>query len=95
MHWLLAPFRLISSVCRRFLEERLTLVAAALSFDTLLSLVPMIVVGVGLLQYFPFANNMSAALENFVIANLLPGKNPVPLWPNISGGLRIALKSCL
>lgn len=75
MHWLLAPFRLISSVCRRFLEERLTLVAAALSFDTLLSLVPMIVVGVGLLQYFPFANNMSAALENFVIANLLPEKS--------------------
>ena len=75
MHWLLAPFRLIFRVSRRFLEERLTLIVAALSFDTLLSLVPMIAVGIGLLQYFPFANGMIVALENFVIANLLPEKS--------------------
>lgn len=74
MHWLSAPFRLIFRVCRRFLEERLTLIVAALSFGTLLSLVPMVAVGVGLLQYFPFASGMSVALENFVIANFLPEK---------------------
>ena len=72
MRWLLAPFRLISRVIRRFLEERLTLVAAALSFDTLLGLVPMIAVGLGFSRFIPLAHNFSAALEKFFIANLLP-----------------------
>lgn len=74
MHWLSAPFRLIFNVTRRFLGERLTLTAAALSFDTLLGLVPMIAVGVGLLSFFPFASGMATALEKFVITNLLPEK---------------------
>lgn len=72
MRWLLAPFRLISRVISRFFEERLTLAAAALSFDTLLGLVPMIAVGLGLSRYFPLAHNFSGVLEKFFITNLLP-----------------------
>jgi len=71
---ILAPFQLVSRVARRFLQERLTQTAGALSFSTLLGLVPMIAVVIGLLQIFPFASGMSAALEKFLLANLLPEK---------------------
>jgi membrane protein len=74
MRWLFAPFRLIVSVVRRFHAERLAQTAAALSFATLLGLVPMIAVGVGLLSHLPFAEGMNAALEKFLLANLLPEK---------------------
>jgi len=74
MNWLLAPFRLIARVMRRFQSERLAQTAAALSFATLLGLVPMLAVGLGLLSYFPFSAGMSAALEKFLLANLLPDK---------------------
>jgi membrane protein len=57
-----------------FLGERLALTAAALSFDTLLGLVPMIVVGFSLFQLLPHASGMSTALEKFLLANLLPDK---------------------
>jgi membrane protein len=70
----LAPIYLILRVARRFLEERLALTAAALSFHTLLGLVPMIVVGFSLFQLLPYANGVSAALEKFLLANLLPDK---------------------
>ncbi|MDO8933624.1 MAG: YihY family inner membrane protein [Rhodocyclaceae bacterium] len=74
MRWLLAPFRLVLSVVRRFRSERLAQTAAALSFATLLGLVPMLAVGLGLISHFPFAAGMSAALEKFLLANLLPEK---------------------
>ncbi len=74
MRWLLAPFRLIFCVTSRLLEERFTLTAAALSFNSLLGLVPMIAVGLGLLMYFPFFSGMASVLEKFILANLLPEK---------------------
>jgi len=72
--WLLAPFLLVARVVRRFRAERLAQTAAALSFATLLGLVPLIAVGLGLISHFPFAAGMSAALEKFLLANLLPDK---------------------
>ena len=74
MRWLLAPFRLVFRVVRRFQTERLAQTVAALSFATLLGLVPMIAVGLALITHFPFADGMSAALEKFLLANLLPDK---------------------
>lgn len=74
MRSLLALFRLIFRVVSRFQTEHLTLTAAALSFATLLGLVPMIAVGLGLISHFPFADNVSVALEKFLLANLLPDK---------------------
>jgi membrane protein len=74
MRWLFAPFRLVFHVVRRFHSERLAQTVAALSFSTLLGLVPMIAVGVGLLSHLPFAEGMNAALEKFLLANLLPEK---------------------
>jgi len=71
---LLAPFRLIYRVVQRFRGERLAQTAAALSFATLLGLVPMIGVAATLLDHLPFAAGIGAALQKFLLANLLPEK---------------------
>jgi membrane protein len=73
MH-MLAPLRLIANVVRRFRGERLAQTAAALSFATLLGLVPMIVVAASLIDHLPFAASIASALEKFLLANLLPEK---------------------
>jgi membrane protein len=73
MH-VLAPFRLVVSLIARFRGERLAQTAAALSFATLLGLVPMIVVAASLIDHLPFAAGMASALEKFLLANLLPEK---------------------
>ena len=70
MHLILLPFR----VLRRFRNERLTQTAAALSFATLLGLVPMIAVAAAILSHFPLADTLSAAIQKFLLANLLPDK---------------------
>jgi membrane protein len=71
---LLAPFRLPLVVVRRFRVERCAQTAAALSFVTLLGLVPMIVVGAALIEMLPFGIKLSAVLEQFLRATLLPEK---------------------
>ena len=73
MH-LLAPFRLLVRVPRRFRAERLAQTAAALSFATLLGLVPMIAVAAVLIDHLPFADGLRRALEKFLLANLMPDK---------------------
>lgn len=72
--WLLAPFRLVYRVARRFHVDRCAQTAAALSFATLLALVPMIAVAFVLLSQFPFASGVGEALERFLLTNLLPDK---------------------
>ena len=70
MHLLLLPFR----VFRRFVDEHFAQAAAALSFSTLLSLVPMIAIAVLIIARLPFAEGLSRALEQFLLANLLPDR---------------------
>lgn len=70
MHLLLLPLR----VLRRFVDERCAQAAAALSFSTLLSLVPMIAIAVMIIARMPFAETLSRALEQFLLANLLPDR---------------------
>jgi membrane protein len=69
-----APLRLTANVVRRFRGERMAQTAAALSFATLLGLVPMIVVVGSLIDHLPFAAGIASALEKFLLANLLPEK---------------------
>jgi membrane protein len=71
---LLAPFRLVIRVVSRFRAERLAQTAAALSFVTLMALVPMIAVAAALIDHLPFAGGIGVALEKFLLANLLPDK---------------------
>jgi membrane protein len=72
--WLFAPFRLLIRIVQRFQHESFAQTAAALSFATLLGLVPMIAVAAGLLSYLPFASGLEEALRKFLLANLLPEK---------------------
>lgn len=74
MHWLLAPFLLLIRVVRRFGDERYAQTAAALSFATLLGLVPMLVVAAVLLEQLPVAADLGATLEKFIVGTLLPEK---------------------
>jgi membrane protein len=69
-----APFILVGAVVGRFRTERYAQTAAALSFATLLGLVPMLVVGAALIEILPFGIKLSAALEQFLLATLLPEK---------------------
>lgn len=64
----LLPFR----VFRRFGSERLTQTAAALSFTTVLGLVPMIAVAAVIFSHLPFSDTLSAAIQKFLLSNLLP-----------------------
>lgn len=72
--WLLFPFRLLSRVTQRFRRERCTQTAAALSFVSLLGLVPMIAVGFAILSMLPASVGFGHAIEKFLLANLLPDK---------------------
>jgi len=67
---MLLPLR----VFRRFVDERCAQTAAALSFSTLLSLVPMIAIAVLIIARLPFAEGLTKALEQFLLANLLPDR---------------------
>ena len=72
--WLLAPFRLIARTIRRFLGEHCAQTAAALSFATLMGLVPMIAAAFALISLLPAGVGLGSALEKFLLANLLPDK---------------------
>lgn len=71
---LLAPFRLIARVVSRFRAERSAQTAAALAFATVMGLVPMIAGAVALISILPFGSGMGAAVQKFLLANLLPDK---------------------
>lgn len=74
MPMLLTPFRLVQRVALRFHRERSGQTAAALAFTTLLGLVPMLAGGVALISILPFGSGLGAAVEKFLLANLLPDK---------------------
>lgn len=70
MRLLTLPFRLI----RRFFAGQYSQTAAALSFATLLGLVPMIAVGASLLSHLPLADTIALSIQKFLMTNLLPDK---------------------
>lgn len=72
--WLFAPFRLILRTARRFHDEHCAQTAAALSFATLIGLVPMIAAAFALISFLPVGVGLGAALQKFLLANLLPDK---------------------
>lgn len=61
-------------VLRRYRDERYVQTAAALSFATLLGLVPMVAIGAVILSHLPLAESLAAAIQKFLLANLLPEK---------------------
>ena len=57
---------------RRFLDDRLFEAAGALSFTTLLALVPLSIVVFGVLSAFPVFEQWSEMLRDFIFANFVP-----------------------
>lgn len=72
--WLPSPVRLVVRVAQRFQRESLAQTAAALSFTTVLALVPMIAVAAALLSWLPFGTGFENAMRAFLLDNLLPDK---------------------
>ncbi len=62
----------INSVVNRFCEDRCFRVASALSFTTLLSLVPLLTVILSMLSLFPVFETWSETLETFIYQNFVP-----------------------
>lgn len=68
------PMTLPIRILRRFFADGCTQTAAGLSFATLLGLVPLMAVAAAMLSHFPLGDALGTALENFLLANLLPEK---------------------
>ncbi len=65
-------FTLTRLTIRRARQERLPQVAGALSFTTLLSVVPLLAVSLALFTHFPLFGRFEAALEEYLLKSLLP-----------------------
>jgi len=67
-------FAVLLLVFRRFREERCSQIAASLAFTTLLSLVPLLALALAVVSQLPVSARLGAALEQFLVQNLLPEK---------------------
>lgn len=63
---------LVRIVTRRFHDDSCMRIAASLTFTTLLSIVPLITVALTLISAFPVFEEMSQALQAFVLENMVP-----------------------
>jgi membrane protein len=71
------PHRAISvalEIVRRFRNERCSQIAASLAFTTLLSLVPLLALALAVVSQLPVSARLGAALQQFLLQNLLPEK---------------------
>ena len=59
-------------VAGKFKHDKCTQMAASLTFDTLLSLVPLITIALTLFSAFPLFANFSDQIRHFLLSNMLP-----------------------
>ena len=59
-------------VMRRFNEDRCMQIASSLTFTSLLAIVPVVTVAVTVIAAFPFFAQLTAALQVFILQNLMP-----------------------
>jgi membrane protein len=59
-------------VMRRFNEDRCMQIASSLTFTSLLSIVPMVTVAVTVIAAFPVFGDLTAALQTFILQNMMP-----------------------
>jgi membrane protein len=64
-------------VMRRFHEDRCMQIASSLTFTSLLSLVPIATVALTVISAFPVFGEMTAALQTFILQNLVPASADV------------------
>jgi membrane protein len=63
---------LIRIIARRFTEDRCMQIASSLTFTSLLSIVPIVTVAVTVITAFPVFKGVTAALQSFILQNLVP-----------------------
>lgn len=61
----------ISTLYHRFFENRCPSRAASLAYTTLLSLVPLVMVGFYILSWFPVFKNIEPGLQKFILSNFV------------------------
>jgi membrane protein len=66
--------RFVRAVLARFAADRGPSLAASLTYTTLLSLVPLLAIGLAIMTAFPVFEELAAATERFFQDNLLPPK---------------------
>jgi membrane protein len=57
---------------RRFNEDRCMQIAASLTFTSLLAIVPVVTIAVTMISAFPIFAGVTAALQSFILQNLVP-----------------------
>ena len=72
MNFLRACFRLLRWVVQRFREDRCTRVAGALSFTTLLALVPLTAVTFAIFSRFEIFESWMMMVQEFIYGNFVP-----------------------
>jgi membrane protein len=65
--------RYLALVLRRFRDDRLSQVAASLTFTTLLSLVPLLAIVFNIAAAFPAFGDLTLQVRGFIAGNLVPG----------------------
>ena len=70
---LLQTFDVLIEVARRFKQDRLTRHAAALTYNSLLAVAPMMALAFSMLSLFTSFNEVSTSFENFIYQALAPG----------------------
>jgi membrane protein len=63
---------LLTFVLRSFADNRLTEVAASLTFTSLLAIVPLMTISFAIISAFPQFQNMESELEGFIFGNFVP-----------------------
>ncbi len=77
MNFLRACFRLLRWVVQRFREDRCTRVAGALSFTTLLALVPLTAVMFAIFSRFEIFESWMTTVQEFIYGNFVPASGEV------------------
>ena len=70
-------WRFVRRVARRFQEDRCQRVAGALSFTTLLSIVPLTAVTLAVLSLFPVFSVWMTVIQDFIYSNFVPAAGAV------------------
>ncbi|MEJ2122432.1 MAG: YihY family inner membrane protein, partial [Alphaproteobacteria bacterium] len=63
--------------CRRFVADRCLSVAASLSYTTLLSIVPLVAVGLAAFSAFPVFEGAQETLQKFLFQNFVPAASEI------------------
>lgn len=70
-------WRFVRQVAKRFDEDRCQRVAGALSFTTVLALVPLTAVTIAVLSLFPVFSTWMSVIQDFVYSNFVPASGEV------------------